>query len=185
MVLNRSILLFLFLTSFSFESFALDNGFLESIQFKKGTKISYQQERFIKSTNFKLISSGELTILDDEIRWNQLKPFTQPISRKNGVMAAGNIGESKEVKNHIAKKMERIMFDLFQGNLKALKAVFELKRIKPDINLSLTPKDEDFARFVKTIHLSGREEVQRFFLEEKSGNSLTIRFSKQKLEKSN
>lgn len=176
MVLNKVLITLFFLLTLSNSGYAIDKKYLSGLQFPIGTEVSYKQIRFIKSTNFKLESSGLLKVHTNKIEWHQINPFVHIITMKDGVMTSGDGNTSEEVKNPIATKMARIMFDLFQGNFLALEKVFTMKASSPGINLSLTPINKDFAGFIKGIELVGNKNVEKFYLEEKSGNSLTIKF---------
>jgi hypothetical protein len=176
-VLNKVLITLFFFLTLSKSSYALDKSSLSGLQFPTGTEVSYKQIRFIKSTNFKLKSSGVLKIHTNMIEWHQTIPFVHIVIMKDGVMTAGDAKSSQEVTNPMAKKMARIMFDLFQGNLNALEKIFTIQTLSPGIKIKLTPIDQSFAGFIKDIRLFGQTNVDKFYLEESSGNSLTIKFS--------
>ncbi len=126
-------------------------------------KANFSQIRFIKASNIKLKSEGNILKKETSVIWKQIKPFENIIDL------------SKETKNPIAKRMGDTILSVVKGNLKKLKKDFFIQKKRNRI--VLTPKEELYKKFLKSIEVSGKKYIDKFILKELSGNYIEIKFS--------
>lgn len=168
---------FILFICLSFSTYAQE---ITRFKVPKDFKANFSQERFIKSTDLTLNSSGTITIKNGSLlRWNQDKPFDHLIEMTKDSIKAGKEGELKELKEPMAKYMAQIMFNLFGGDLKKLESVFEVT--ESGRYISLVPKDKTMAKFIESIRVEGKEMIEKIKLKESSGNNLTISFTNLKV----
>lgn len=160
---------FLFILSFKLSAETL----------KKSIDLTYKQTRYLKATDIKLVSSGEMKIEEaKKITWNQMTPFSHKLIITQDEMLEENDGKFKKVENQVSEKMLSILFPLLNGKMESLKDEFDIKQ--DNESYDLIPKNPQFKKFIKSIHIEASHFVKVFKLSEMSGNTLEIKFSPKK-----
>lgn len=154
---------------------------LERYRVPKNFQTSFEQERFIKSTDLRLKSGGDLKIINGaELFWHQKIPFEHMIVMTKDSIKSGETGDLKPVKEPMAKYMAKIMFNLFNGSIEELKTLFKIS--EGSDYLLLRPKDKTMAKFIEHIRVEGSAKIEEIRLSEKSGNYLFIEFDKKNVK---
>lgn len=148
----------------------------QTIEIESKFKANFKQERYIKSSDFTLKSSGQVVVDPSEmLSWKQIEPFEfEMIISPQRIIQKGPGGESKQVDNIIMKKVSGIIFSLFTDDLKKLEKEFSIKKNKD--SFVLLPLSKEMSKIIKEIRLTKDKYLKQFYLIEKGGNWLRVNF---------
>jgi len=147
-------------------------------------KGNFIQEKFLKSFNRSLISSGNFIIATEQgMVWETLKPFpstmilgkdfiiqSRPDGRKSVLSAQGN---------ETFTQMADVISSVFSGQIQKLLENFEVYFLGSisSWNMGLLPRDSILASFVAKIAMSGDTAIRSIRMFEENGDIITYTMS--------
>lgn len=188
----RKIFAFGLVLSFASLSFAQKNDtaafneVCQTIATHKITKGDFKQTKMIKKIKREIKSSGTFIVsVDDGILWNTQKPFASSMAiTQSGIIQTSAQGKKSVIAsggNATFEQVSSLMASLFDGNIDALSANFEIEFIgsKENWNVNLTPKDSSVKGFIANIEMAGRSSIDTMVLHEPSGDFTKYEFQNQ------
>jgi len=145
----------------------------------------FTQTKNVKMFKKPLISKGIFLLTQSQgLMWHQQTPF--PVSliltknklRQQFSDKPADIIEAKD--NPMVFYFSHLFLSLFQGDIKALQAQFNIQLIsnKQGWQLDLTPKSAPLNKVFSTITIQGNQYIDSLTLSELSGDSSVIEFEK-------
>ena len=153
---------------------------------KSAFKGKFKQTRFLKSSNLKLISSGSFNASSDDqaIEWLQLSPFQLKILLLKDKIVTEIEGQDPKIitenENPWIFQFAKVFGSLIKGDFEKLENSFNYKIKNNNSNKSwkvtLEQKDKILKKGLKYIEIGGSHIINSFYLEDSTGDSLTVEF---------
>ena len=144
----------------------------------------YSQTRVIKEVDAKLKSSGRFEVGPKVgITWAQAKPFENSMTIRDRKIIS-NSGTARAA-DPISLEISSTILSVFKNDLDALSKNFVVEKSGKtgDWKLSLVPKAKQLKAMIKSITVQGKKFVNAVSIDEASGGSIQIQFSKVKAAK--
>lgn len=166
---NISTVFCMFLIFLSFQA-----GGITDTKVPSHFKTNFKQIKYLKHTNIKLISEGEIELNKKKeiIKWSQIKPFNNIITIDLKRFEKNNIIKLEE---KIYMTIGKIFFEIMNQSYENLNQHFSLNKINKH-KIKLIPKTKRIAQFLKEITITSKEFVENFHMAEVNGNFMDITF---------
>lgn len=132
---------------------------------------TFVQEQHLSGFSKVLTSRGKFLFVQGKgMLWDVLDPVPSELTVTKSKMILHYENQNEvEIKQ---PEISQILLSIFQGNLILLKNVFdvELEKNKKKWKLSLKTKQEQMAKFIKKIILTGERQVEQVIIEESNGD---------------
>ena len=168
----------------------------ESSEFKKiesslsdsAMKADFVQTKLIAKFNKSLKSSGTMMLQPGKgMMWITEKPYESKMVVAKDCMkqqvAGGKVVSQKVEGNAIYIAIAEAMENVFSGHFSQIKEVFDAYFIidKDEWYIGLIPLSKEFSSVVSFITLSGKDYIEKVYMEEVGGNSILYEFDKVEL----
>jgi hypothetical protein len=147
----------------------------------------FKQVRNLKDLKLNLESEGHFNFkLPLDLSWNQMKPFVMDLIMTPDKIVQKNADGSEQV---MTKAQQPVVFvfsssfmGIFAGDTKAIQKNFNYEGTfkASGWTMTLEPKDDLLKKVIANVKIQGNEFVEKVNVNEKSGNSTAIVFSKVK-----
>ena len=148
----------------------------------------FEQAKTIKGFRNALVSHGEFMVARGQgVWWHTLKPFESTlVVTRTRLFTRAPDGSANNVMDARAepglRQVNELVFSLLSADLDALADRFTITAQAVGVDgwtLTLSPRDANVARFLKSATLAGDRFVQSVRIDEARGDSTQIRFTHQ------
>jgi len=157
----------------------------------------FVKAQFTKIRKLKILSrpfntSGKILFLPENgLVWQTLKPIEDTL-----LIGFDGVSQIKKdnpvpvkIKNPVVKSASMVFITVLSLDLEQIKKIFVLKEAKTKTSKAvkiyrLVPKDDTLKKAIKFIELSGKERIDKIYIEELSGDSTTVMLENEVFDKS-
>ena len=180
---SKTVFLLFLCGSFSAQAITLDN-LQKQLTAQTLLRGDFTQTKNVKMFKKPLLSNGSFLLTQSQgLVWQQKKPFpvslilTKDKLRQQFSDKPADIIQAKD--NPMVFYFSHLFLSLFQGDIKALQAQFDivLSNNKENWKLELTPKSTPLNKVFSTITIEGHQYIKSLVLAELNGDSSVILFN--------
>ena len=149
----------------------------------------FKQEKSLKVLTRPIVSKGRLVFVSGKgVLWQVREPYaTQFLVKSDALIKWGDDGQPQRLslgQAPVFRSLSQVFLAVFSGSTGSLKETFEiLSRFNEGRwQLSLVPRDSDFAKIIARIGVTGQNYVEQIDIEEGRGDKTLIRFGNVKTE---
>ncbi len=153
-------------------------------------KVEFTKVRKLKILSRPFTTSGKILFqVDKGLVWQTLRPIedTLLIGLDGVSQIKKNRPDPVKINNPIVKSASMVFITILSLDLEKIKMIFEIrknlkrKKIK---DYMLIPKDAMLKKVIKYIELSGKDRVEKIYIEELNGDSTTVTLNNEIFDKS-
>lgn len=133
--------------------------------------MNFEQHKYLSGLPRALVSSGEVTITDDEILWRTLKPQSQILR----ITKQGVFEKSEQTATAGSDTVAELLLAILKQDKELLQQQFVLSLRESCVQMK--PRSEVMSNVMQSILSCGAERVERVELNETNGNRTVINFS--------
>lgn len=157
---------------------------------KPFVKAEFTKVRKLKILSRPFTTSGKILFqVDKGLVWQTLHPIEDTLLI--GLNGVSQVKKDKpdpvEINNPVVKSASTVFITILSLDLEKIKMIFEVKENverKKITNYMLIPKDATLKKVIKYIELSGKDRVEKIYIEELNGDSTTVMLSNEIFNKS-
>jgi len=157
---------------------------------KPFVKAEFEKIRKLKILSKPFITTGKILFKPEKgLVWQTLEPIedTLLIGFDGISQLKKDDPEPVKIGNPVVKSASEVFITILSLDLEKIKKIFEIKEKTASSQgkvYTLTPKDETLKKVIKLIEMSGKERVERIYIEEHSGDSTLVNLSKEQFDTS-
>ena len=188
--MKQALLSFLILLSLGAVNVHADEQEIKMLLAKPFVKAEFEKVRKLKILSKPFITTGKI-LFDPEkgLVWQTLKPIEDTLLI--GFDGVSQLKEDKsepvKIENPVVKSASEVFITILSLDLEKIKKIFDIKEETANSQgklYKLTPKDETLKKVIKSIEMSGKERVERIYIEEHSGDSTLVNLSEEQFDRS-
>ena len=188
--MKQALLSFLILLSLGAVNVHADEQEIKMLLAKPFVKAEFEKVRKLKILSKPFITTGKI-LFDPEkgLVWQSLKPIEDTLLI--GFDGVSQLKEDKsepvKIENPVVKSASEVFITILSLDLEKIKKIFDIKEETANSQgklYKLTPKDETLKKVIKSIEMSGKERVERIYIEEHSGDSTLVNLSEEQFDRS-